>query len=87
MDDAAPKKRKPPAPGQQLKNVCDGLAEGTVTGNKRLSKRERLEAERLKAELIKKAEDYDSELDRHAADPGWSKGARKKGPSGSGHVM
>lgn len=88
MDDAKPKKRKPLTPRQQLKKLSDAMAEEeALTEKKPLSKRERLEAERLKAELIKKAEDYDSELDRQAAEPGWSKGARKKGTSGPGRVM
>jgi hypothetical protein len=87
MDDAKPKKRKPLTPRQQLKNVMDALAEDAPTDKKPLTKRERLEAEKMREKLIKMAEDQEAEMDREAAKPGWGKRVKKKAPPGSGYVM
>lgn len=87
MDDADPKKRKPLTPRQQLKKVLDAVADESLEDKKPLTKRERLLAQRTKEKLIKMAEDYDAELDRQAAEPGWSKRTKKTEPPDSGHLM
>jgi len=87
MDDAKPQKRKPITPRKQLKNLMDELAEDALTDKKPLTKRQRLEAEKLREKLIKMEQDHEAELDRQAAEPEWEKRAKKKVPPGSGHVM
>jgi hypothetical protein len=80
--------KKPLTPLEQLRNLCDGLAEDALVDDKPLTKQERQEADELRARLIKFAEDHVARLEREEAQPAWEKrAAKKKGPPGSGYVM
>jgi hypothetical protein len=87
MDDANPKKPKPLSPRQQLKNVTDALAEDALADKTPLTKRARLQAQRLREKIIKQAEDHEAKLDWEAGGPEWKKRAKKKAPPDSGYVM
>jgi hypothetical protein len=56
MDDASPKKRKSLTPRQRFKNLMDGLAEDALNDPTPLTPEEAAEAERVKKELLEKAE-------------------------------
>jgi predicted phage gp36 major capsid-like protein len=80
--------KKPLTPQEQLKNLCDGLAEDALADDKPLTKEERKEAAELRSRLIKFAEDHWARLEREKTQPAWEKrAAKKKGPPGSGYVM
>jgi hypothetical protein len=80
--------KNPLTPLEQLRNLCDALAEDALVDNKPLTKREREEAEQLRTKLIKFVDDYEARMENETAEPGWGKRtAKKKGPPGSGHVM
>lgn len=80
--------KKTLTPLEQLRNLCNALAEDALVDKKPLTKREREEAERLRTKLIKFADDYEARLEKEEAKPEWAKkAAKKKGPPGSGYVM
>ena len=80
--------KKTLTPLEQLRNLCDSLAEDALVDNKPLTKREREEAKGLRTKLVKFIEDYEARPERGAAEQGWEKrAAKKKGSPGSGHVM
>jgi hypothetical protein len=86
-----PKNRKPLTSRNQFKNLCDALAEDVLTdkhSKKPPTKRERMEAEELRAKLVKVVENHEERLDMKQAEPEWAKrAAKKKKPPGCGYVM
>lgn len=60
--------KKKLTPLEQLRNLCDGLAEDALVDDKPLTKQERQEAAELRERLIKFAENHVARLEREAGE-------------------
>jgi hypothetical protein len=64
-------------PLQQLRNLCDVLAEETLGDNRQVTKREQAALDRLKAEIREFAEDHATRSQAEKTAPQWAGRAMK----------
>jgi hypothetical protein len=74
-----PNSEKPLTPLEQLRNVCDALAQGELEDNTPLTKAERAEAKDLRTKLMQFAENYTARLETEgkAGSSQWTKRAER----------